>query len=88
MNSLQPLIIESAQLLIIGMCTVFLILTMLIFLINLVSKVISKFNLVDPPAPVRKAKTARKNTDATPNNNELIAVISTAITAHKKRHPI
>jgi oxaloacetate decarboxylase gamma subunit len=87
MNSLQPLIIESAELLLIGMGTVFLILTMLIFLINMVSKIIAKLNLVDPPAPARKTKAARKNTDAT-SNTELVAVISSAITAHKARQPI
>ena len=86
MNSLQPPIIESAQLMLIGMGTVFVILIMLIFLTTLVSKTLTRFNLVDPPQPPSRRAAKAAKTDAATSNNELIAVISSAIKAHKKRH--
>ncbi|MBC8210359.1 MAG: OadG family protein [Gammaproteobacteria bacterium] len=87
MNSLQPLIIESAELMIIGMGTVFIILIMLIFLINLVSKALARLNLLDDaPPPSRKTSATRKKTTAS-NDTELIAVISSAIATYKKRQP-
>ena len=89
MNSLQPLIIASAELLFIGMGTVFIILILLIFLITLISKTLTRFNLVDPPQPpTRRSVQAAKTNAAATSNNELIAVISSAIKAHKKKHPI
>ena len=89
MNSLQPLIIASAELLLIGMGTVFILLILLIFLITLVSKILTRFNLVDPPQPPKRRTVQAASTNATTtSNNELIAVISCAIKAHKNRHPI
>ena len=88
MNSLQPLIIESAELLLLGMGTVFIILTLLIFLITLISKILTHFNLVDPPQPPARRSVQAAKTNAAASNNELIAVISSAIKVHKKKHPI
>ena len=85
MDNLQPLINESAQLMLIGMGTVFIILIMLIFLITIVSKTLIRFNLVDEPEPARAALGV-SGQKATNTDNELIAVISSAITAYKKRH--
>ncbi|MBT3204494.1 MAG: OadG family protein [Gammaproteobacteria bacterium] len=86
MDKLQPLINESAQLMLIGMGTVFIILIMLIFLINVVSKLVITFKLEDEPATTaRAAYTVSKKITAT-NDNELIAVISSAISTYKKQH--
>lgn len=86
MNDLQLLINESIQLMFIGMGSVFIILVLLIFLINLVTRVLTLLKLEDEPPPTR---TAVGNTRKTPRktDQELIAVISSAITAYKKRHP-
>lgn len=82
---LQALIAESAQLLVIGMGTVFVILIMLIFMINTVSKLLPE-EVIEPirPATTRPAPAAK--TAAPDNNNELVAVISAAIKTYKNRH--
>lgn len=85
MDNLQPLINESAQLMLIGMGTVFIILVMLIFLITLVSKTLARFNFVDEPETTRAAFGVPRKT-APNTDNELIAVISSAIKAYKNRH--
>lgn len=85
MDKLQPLIVESAQLLFIGMGTVFLILVLLIFLVTLISKLLASYE--DEPIPVTIPSINRvSNPSITNNENELIAVISSAITAYRKRH--
>ncbi|MDJ0880232.1 MAG: OadG family transporter subunit [Gammaproteobacteria bacterium] len=85
MDELQPLIIASAQLMLIGMGTVFIILTMLIFLIGLVSKLLpaEEYQPVTTRTPV---STAASTTAATEQDAELVAVISAAIKLYKKRH--
>jgi oxaloacetate decarboxylase gamma subunit len=80
---LQLLIAESAQLLVIGMGTVFIILIMLIFLINMVSRILPE-EVVEPLQPVaRRGSTAKP---AAGNNSELVAVVSAAVRSYKNRH--
>jgi oxaloacetate decarboxylase gamma subunit len=83
MDNLQPLIIESAQLLLIGMGTVFIILIMLIFLINLTSKMLSGFS--DEPDNLHALGGHATSQYPVQSNDELIAVISTAVSTYKKR---
>ena len=83
MEALKPLIYESLQLLLIGMGTVFVILTMLIFLITLVSKLFASYEDDSLQNVVHKPVTASA---AAPGQEELIAVISAAIATYKKRH--
>ncbi|MDJ0832986.1 MAG: OadG family protein [Gammaproteobacteria bacterium] len=86
MEQLQPLIVESVQLLLLGMGTVFIILTMLIFLISFSSKFLARYE-DEPPhvsAPVKPRTPA--NQVAAANDSQLVAVISSAISAYKKRH--
>ena len=87
MDKLQPLIIESAQLMLIGMGTVFIILVMLIFLITIVSKVVISLKLEDEPVATRAAFKVNKKSTAT-DDSELIAVISSAISTYRSRHSI
>ncbi|MCP4075346.1 MAG: OadG family protein [Gammaproteobacteria bacterium] len=87
MDNLQPLIVESAQLMFIGMGTVFVILVMLIFLINIVSKFVMSLKLEDEPAATLAAFKVSKKSAAT-DDSELIAVISSAISSYKNRHSI
>ncbi len=87
MDKLQPLIIESAQLMLIGMGTVFIILVMLIFLITIVSKVVISLKLEDEPVATRAAFKVNKKSAAT-DDSELIAVISSAISTYRSRHSI
>lgn len=83
MDKLQPLIAESVQLLFIGMGTVFLILIMLIFLITLISKLLASYE--DEPLPVTfPSATRASNPSTTKNDDELIAVISSAIHSYRK----
>ncbi len=87
MDQLQPLIVESVQLLLLGMGTVFIILTMLIFLISFSSKLLARYD-DEPPhvsAPV-KAQAPANNQAAAADEGQLVAVISSAISAYKKKH--
>ena len=84
MEQLQPLIAESAQLLLIGMGTVFIILVMMIFLINLMSKWLPE-EVVDTPPHEQRSVPAASQAQAG-NQNELIAVVSSAINAYRNKH--
>jgi len=86
MDKLQPLIIESAQLMLIGMGTVFIILISLIFLINLVSKLLMSLKLEDDPE-ITCSTFGISNKKPARSDQQLIAVISGAISAYKKQHP-
>ena len=86
MDQLQPLIVESFQLLLLGMGTVFIILTMLIFLISFSSKLLARYE-DEPPHVSAPVKTqAPVNQAAASDDSQLVAVISSAISAYKKRH--
>lgn len=82
MDNLQSLLLESVQLLLIGMGTVFVILIMLIFLITFVSRLLPE-ETIDEPHFASSANTSPNNQS---NNQELIAVISTAVNAFRKRN--
>jgi oxaloacetate decarboxylase (Na+ extruding) subunit gamma len=82
MDNVQSLMIDSVQLLFIGMGTVFVILGLLIFLISLVSKILPE-EIVDHH--FNTPNTARPVT-AKADNKELIAVIGMAINAFRKRN--
>ena len=84
MDNLNSLLLESLQLLLIGMGTVFVILVMLIFLITFVSRMLREEAIEEPHYASSASSTAvaQKKTD----NNQLIAVISMAVSAYKKRH--
>lgn len=85
MDNIQTLMIESVQLLFIGMGSVFIILGILIFLISTVSKMLPEEEVIQHFASPRTAGKITKHSDN--DNKELIAVISSAINAFKKRNP-
>jgi sodium pump decarboxylase gamma subunit len=87
MDHLLPLIIQSGQLFLIGMGTVFIILVMLIFCITLISKLLPEEKVV-PFHPVSQPTSAESKASTSTNNSELVAVISATIKAFKNRHKV
>lgn len=85
MQSLTPLILESLQLLVLGMGTVFIILILLIALITLVSKFSSNYE-DDPLQQVKRGPTSVRAQTAPNSQGELVAVISAAIKAYRQHH--
>jgi oxaloacetate decarboxylase gamma subunit len=81
--NLQELIVQSLELLLIGMGTVFIILIMLIFLINVVSKLLPEETIEET---VHTARAANMTAAPTTDNKDLIAVISAAVSTYRKRH--
>jgi oxaloacetate decarboxylase gamma subunit len=86
MDNLQPLIIQSLELLLIGMGTVFIILVMLIFLINTVSKILRYYGFEDSPVEPRTTPSSTSSSATSSDQTPLIAVISAAVNAYRKRH--
>jgi oxaloacetate decarboxylase gamma subunit len=84
MENLQQLIIESLELLFLGMGTVFLILIMLIFLITLVSRLVAHYPDEPPGGLVRKPVTVTSNPHVA-EQDELVAVISAAVSVYRQR---
>ena len=84
MDNLQPLIIESLELLFIGMGTVFIILALLILLITLTSKLL--VNFADEPDQLHALGGHATSHQAGQTNTEIIAVISSAIKTYKNSH--
>jgi len=86
MDNLQTLLLESAELLLIGMGTVFIILIMLIFLITIVSRILPEETLEEPNYARGSSTPAASNVNKQKDNQELIAVISSAVSAFRKRN--
>ncbi len=85
MEKLQPLILQSIELLVIGMGTVFVILGLLIFLINLVTRILSHLKLEEEPASFGATASALRQPPRA-QDGELVAVISSAIARYRKEH--
>jgi oxaloacetate decarboxylase gamma subunit len=85
MEKLQPLILQSLELLVIGMGTVFIILGLLIFLINMVAKLVIAMKLEEEAAHFPSTTGAARPLDST-QDDELVAVISSAVTRYRKQH--
>lgn len=83
MANLQSLLAESLQLMLIGMSSVFIILSLLIVLITLISRVLPEEDLSDAMPTMRK-----RNIGAVPktNNDEVIAAITVAVNTFKKNN--
>ena len=81
--NLQELIIESLQLLLTGMGTVFIILVMLIFLINFVSNLLPEETIEET---VHTARATGMPAAGAGDNKDLIAVISAAVSSYRKKH--
>ena len=87
MEQLLPLITQSLQLLLLGMGTVFVILVLLIFVINMTSKYLARF--ADEPEHTNisaMTNPLHRNT-GTADQSQLVAVVSAAISAYKRNHP-
>lgn len=85
MEKLQPLILQSLELLVIGMGTVFIILGLLIFLINLVTQMVAAMKLEEEPAHFPSTTGATRPLAKT-QDDELVAVISSAVARYRKQH--
>jgi len=86
MEKLQPLILQSIELLVIGMGTVFVILGLLIFLINLVTRVLSSLQLEEEPSHFGASASTLQPVAKTADG-ELVAVITSAIARYRKQYP-
>lgn len=78
---MDNLISDGLSLMLYGMGFVFVFLTLLVFATNLMSKLVTKY--LPEPIPVPKVKPAIKA--ATSNNDEILAVITAAVHAHRSK---
>ena len=83
MENLQSLMVESLQLLFIGMGSVFTILTMLIFLITIISKLLPEETVVAHKPATRPTN---NNVQQTSNNGEIVAAISVAVNSFRNKN--
>jgi oxaloacetate decarboxylase gamma subunit len=87
MEQLLPLITQSLQLLLLGMGTVFVILILLIFVITMTSKYLSKFADEPEHTTISAMTNPLQNDAGAPDQSQLVAVVSAAISAYKRNHP-
>lgn len=81
-NLLDPLVGAGVELMLVGMGTVFLFLTLLVFVVKLMSALVSRF--VTPESPVTPATVSpNKLSAAIPAAH--VAAIAAAIDQHKNR---
>ncbi|WP_017444986.1 oxaloacetate decarboxylase subunit gamma [Gayadomonas joobiniege] len=81
-NNLGALLFEAANLLLIGMGVVFIFLTILIFLIKLMSSLVGK-NAPTPAAPVATPNINR-NTGKSAQDKKVVAAISAAVHQYRQ----
>ncbi len=81
MDKIGSLLFDAATLMFTGMAFVFLFLTLLVYLVILMAKVIPQEQPVAPPIPVKNAKPEQASVEGT--NPQVIAAISAAV--HKYR---
>lgn len=83
---MSDLLASSIDLMIVGMGTVFAFLTLLIFVTNLMSKFVIKFNPEVPVTPSSSATTSVSKPQNSPaEDTQLIAIISEAIKQHRNK---
>ncbi len=85
MEQLQPLILQSLEMLVIGMGTVFIILGLLILTINLVTNLVSRF-AQEPEPPTFPTANRTERTTLQQDDREVLAVISAAINRYRKQN--
>jgi oxaloacetate decarboxylase (Na+ extruding) subunit gamma len=81
---MQSTLMEQAlELLIFGMGTVFVFLVVLVFAVNLMSRLVENYfpEPVPPAAPIPKAKAVSRAID-----NTTLAVIKAAVHQHREKH--
>lgn len=81
-TSISGLLLEAANLLLVGMGFVFVFLTILIYAVNALKAFCERFPGQEPQAPVR-AQAAKAPSTAVADNN-VIAAISAAVHAHRQ----
>lgn len=85
MEQLEPLILQSLELLVIGMGTVFIILGLLIIMITLVTRMLTSLKPGEEPVSFTSSVSATTSTARQPDE-ELVAVISSAVSRYRKSH--
>ncbi len=80
----QDLLSQGIELLVYGMGTVVVFLSLLVFATSAMSTIIERYF---PEAPAPAAKPARAPVRTPEDDTELVAVIATAIRRHRARHP-
>jgi len=75
------LLSEASNLMVLGMGTVFVFLTILVFVTSLMSTLV---NRIAPPAPVAVPSSSKEG-EPVANDQTLLAVITAAIHAHRSR---
>ncbi|WP_026244756.1 OadG family protein [Dasania marina] len=79
----QTLMQQGTELMLYGMGTVFVFLTLLVVLTTIMSALIQRFVKIEPP--VVATATGRPTTTATQADSQLVAVITAAIKQHRAR---
>lgn len=85
MEQLEPLILQSLELLVIGMGTVFIILGLLIIMITLVTRMLTSLKPGEEPVSFTSSVSTTTSTARQPDE-ELVAVISSAVSRYRKSH--
>ncbi len=76
----DSLVLQALKLMIIGMGTVFLFLSLMIFLLNLQAKIVTKYFLkTTPQSPNLKEPIVKKDKDKEEIDAEIVAVITAAV---------
>jgi len=81
MNNIGSLLFDAATLMVTGMAFVFLFLTLLVYLVTLMAKIVPQEQPVVPPVPSNKAKSAQPTTQGT--NPQVVAAISAAVKQYR-----
>ena len=83
MSDKVQLLLDGVKLMVMGMVAVYVFLILMVFLMNLLSKLLAplgKAGFMEPAAPVKKAAPAKKA--AAGNDAALAAVAAAAVKAH------
>ena len=80
-DGLDPLVLAGVELMLVGMGTVFVFLTLLVFVVKLMSAMVARFVTTKDPA----AASVSQNTGAVGIPAAQVAVIAAAIDQHRNR---
>ncbi len=81
MNNIGSLLFDAATLMITGMVFVFLFLTLLVYLVTLMAKIVPQEQPVVPPVPTNKNKPAQSSAQGT--SPQVVAAIAAAVKQHR-----
>ncbi len=80
------LVVEGLKFMVLGMTTVYLFLLLMVFVLNIISKIVKKYFPTKKLSPIYTKREAPKISNSTQDNDAVVAAIVASIQEFKKQN--